>query len=158
MQASRTDMLMYDVPRLTTMADSVSLISFAIAETSSASTSRAVMLALLSLILFLRLMLFYALPTLRLAIQTFPNTSLFWGALWAATCATAPAPTMSTFGFISDSRSRLEPSYDKLLGKSAYSNSRTSSMLPSSRATTIEGIRTPLNQFILTMVERAGLS
>src|SRR5215470_14313522 len=53
--------------------------------------------------LFLRLMLsmmLSALLAVRLAMQTLPNRSLFWAHLWAETCATAPAPTMRTFGFI----------------------------------------------------------
>src|SRR5215475_3663819 len=53
--------------------------------------------------LFLRLMLSMIVSALRcvlLAMQTFPNRSLFWAHLWAETCATAPAPTMRTFGFI----------------------------------------------------------
>src|SRR5262245_42732056 len=53
--------------------------------------------------LFLRLMLSMicsALLCVRLAMQTLPNRSLFWAHLWAETCATAPAPTMRTFGFI----------------------------------------------------------
>src|SRR5947209_9601298 len=45
-------------------------------------------------------MIFSALLWVRLAMQTFPNRSLFWAHLWADTCATAPAPTMRTFGFI----------------------------------------------------------
>src|SRR3954463_6326331 len=52
---------------------------------------------------FLRLMLSMMLSALlcvRLAMQTLPNRSLFWAHLWAETCATAPAPTMRTFGFI----------------------------------------------------------
>src|SRR5258705_11623444 len=45
-------------------------------------------------------MIFSALLCVRLAMQTFPNRSLFWAHLWAETCATAPAPTMRTLGFI----------------------------------------------------------
>src|SRR6185369_15865727 len=45
-------------------------------------------------------MMLSALLCVRLAMQTLPNRSLFWAHLWAETCATAPAPTMRTFGFI----------------------------------------------------------
>src|SRR3989344_9127868 len=101
MHASKTDMLIYAVPRLMTIFDFVDLMSRPIAGISKASTWREYIFAFLSLMFFFRWMLLMIashFAFLREAMQISPSMSLFWAHLCAATCATAPAPTMSTLG------------------------------------------------------------